>query len=110
MLRPVIFGFLLCVGLIPAASFAQGAQVAFGVVQENAGLPVEVTADRLSVDQQTGEAIFTGNVVIGQGEMRLSADEVLVFYREEPSGVSRLEAIGNVILVALVGSSRRCRK
>lgn len=100
MLRPVIIGVFLFVGLLPAAVSAQGAQVAFGVVQENAGLPVEVTADKLAVDQQTGEAIFTGNVVIGQGEMRLSADQVLVYYREDPSGVSRLEATGNVILVS----------
>ena len=79
---------------------AQGTQVAFGLVQKNSGLPVEVTADSLSVDQNAGTALFTGNVVIGQGEMRLSAAEVLVTYRQEPRGVSRLEATGGVILVS----------
>lgn len=93
--------------LLPVAVFcvalgaeAQGTQVAFGAVQQNSGLPVEVTADSLSVDQKTGTAIFTGNVVIGQGEMRLSAERVLVVYREEPRGISRLEATGGVTLVS----------
>lgn len=93
--------------LLPVAVFcvalsaeAQGTQVAFGTVQQNSGLPVEVTADSLSVDQKTGTAIFTGNVVIGQGEMRLSAERVLVVYREEPRGISRLEATGGVTLVS----------
>lgn len=97
-LRTLVFALLA--GFLPAVAVAQGAQVAFGVVQQNAGLPVEVTADNLAVDQETGEAIFTGNVVIGQGEMRLSADRVLVVYRQDPNGVERIEATGNVVLVS----------
>ncbi len=79
---------------------AQGTNVAFGTIRQDTGLPVEVTADNLSVDQATGTAIFTGNVLIGQGEMRLSAARVLVVYRDQAEGIARLEATGGVTLVS----------
>lgn len=82
------------------AALAQSAQVAFGTVRDNAGLPVEITAENLAVDQASGEAVFTGNVIIVQGEMRLSAERVLVVYREEPRGIARVEATGGVVLIS----------
>ena len=62
--------------------------------------PVEVSADELNIDQETGEAVFTGNVVIGQGEMKLSAPRVRVLYREDQAGIQRLEASGGVTLAS----------
>ncbi|GLQ28228.1 lipopolysaccharide transport periplasmic protein LptA [Sulfitobacter pacificus] len=91
---PLLFG--LCV----APVLAQGTNVAFGTLAQDTKLPVEVTADNLSVDQETGEAIFTGNVLIGQGEMRLSAPRVLVVYLAEQKGIERMEATGGVTLVS----------
>ena len=88
---------LLC---LPVFVLAQGAQVAFGSVKQDASLPVEVTSDNLSVNQNDGTAIFTGNVLIGQGEMRLTAPKVLVVYREENNGIERLQATGGVTLVS----------
>lgn len=82
------------------APFAQGTKVAFGTLQQDTTLPVEVTAENLSVDQATGTAVFTGNVVAAQGEMRLSSNQLLVVYREETEGIERLEATGDVILVS----------
>jgi lipopolysaccharide export system protein LptA len=79
---------------------AQGSTVAFGTLQQDTSLPVEVTSDNLSVDQETGIAIFTGNVLIGQGEMRLSAPRVLVVYAAEQKGIERMEATGGVTLVS----------
>ena len=75
----------ICLFSAPAA-LAQGAQIAFGDTEQNANLPVEVTADNLSVNQADNTAVFTGNVLIGQGEMRLSAPRVLVVYLEDQSG------------------------
>jgi lipopolysaccharide export system protein LptA len=74
--------------------------VAFGTIQQDTGLPVEATSDNLSVDQETGTAVFTGNVVIGQGEMRMSAPRVLVIYDETKSAIASLEATGGVTLVS----------
>ncbi|MEP2919577.1 MAG: LptA/OstA family protein [Sulfitobacter sp.] len=86
--------------LISTQVMAQGASVAFGTISQDTSLPVEVTSDELSVDQDTGTAIFTGNVVIGQGEMRLSAPRVLVVYRAEIEGIAKLEATGGVTIVS----------
>lgn len=79
---------------------AQGTQVAFGTVAQDSSLPVEVTSDNLNVNQNDGTAVFTGNVVIGQGEMRLAAPRVLVVYLEDQSGIERLQATGGVTLVS----------
>ncbi|SFQ49478.1 lipopolysaccharide export system protein LptA [Roseivivax halotolerans] len=86
--------------LIPFAAFGQGAEVAFGTMQQDSSLPVEVSADQLSVNQSSGTAIYTGNVVIGQGDMRLAAPRVLVVYAEGAGQIDRLEATGGVTLVS----------
>lgn len=90
---------LILLGLVTPL-YAQGTQIAFGAIRQDTSAPVEVSADELNVDQETGAAIFTGNVVIGQGEMRLSAPRVLVVYREDQAGIERMEATGGVTLVS----------
>lgn len=100
MLRLSQLALWLLVLVAPLPAAAQGAQIAFGDTRQDSGLPVEVTADSLSVDQSDGTAVFTGDVLIGQGEMRLSAPTVLVVYYRDQSGIERLEATGGVTLVS----------
>ena len=50
--------------------------------------------------QATGTAVFEGNVLIGQGELRLSAQKVEVIYRAESAGIAKLVASGGVTLVS----------
>jgi len=90
----------LLLAAVPGMSSAQGANIAFGSVKEDTSQPVEVTADNLAVDQKSGTAVFTGNVVIGQGAMRLSAARVQVYYAEDGTRISRLAATGGVTLVS----------
>ena len=82
----------------PTISMAQGFKVAFGEMQQDSSLPVEVTADNLSVNQNDGSAVFSGNVDISQGEMRMTADKVNVFYNSENRTVARLLATGDVLV------------
>ena len=92
---------LLTVLLLTAAGPALAQGVAFGGMRADISAPVEVSADNLTVDQADGSALFTGNVVIGQGEMRLSADEVTVEYAAEgQERIRSLTAVGNVTLVS----------
>lgn len=86
--------------LFTPAVLAQGTSVAFGTLRQNPDAPVEVSADALSVDQDTGTAVFSGNVLIGQGDMRLSATRVLVVYKTGNTGIERLEASGGVTLIS----------
>ncbi|MGJ8546051.1 MAG: LptA/OstA family protein [Sulfitobacter sp.] len=99
MIRLICLVAAICLAAtLPA--HAQGTSVAFGTIKQDTALPVEVTADNLAVDQSSGSAVFTGNVLIGQGEMRLSAARVMVVYRSEADGIARLEATGGVTLVS----------
>ena len=88
--------------LLAAPATAQGVQVPFGGLQHDSSLPVEVSADRLEVDQTAGDAVFTGNVVVGQGEMRLSAARLQVIYAEGGEGtrtrIDRMHATGGVVV------------
>ena len=100
-LRFILFGLILAIASITVSTgvFAQGANVNFGTFKADPTLPVEVTSDSLDVNQASGSAEFLGNVLIAQGEMRLSAQKVLVVYNQEAGGIDRLEAIGDVVLV-----------
>ena len=101
---PALLICLLCAAAFWAQpSAAQTGSIAFGDVKADPSQPVEVTADALAVDQVGGSAEFTGNVLITQGIMRLSADKVLVIYKTDETGkrgIDQLEATGNVILVS----------
>lgn len=92
---------LLGLGLIPSGAAAQAgsASVAFGSLKGDPALPVEVTADQLRVNQADGTAFFTGNVLVGQGVMRMSSAELLVNYDAEGETITRMHATGGVTLV-----------
>ncbi len=96
-LRTLVFGLLFSLG--SSGAFAQGTNVAFGTFKADPTLPVEVTADSLDVNQADGSAEFIGNVLVGQGEMRLSAQKVLVIYNQGAGGIERLLATGDVVLL-----------
>ena len=99
--RSVILAAVLAASALPVALPAAAQTVAFGGVAADTSAPVEVSADTLKVDQSTGEATFTGNVVIGQGEMRLSAQEVTVTYAAGGQRKIRsLTATGGVTLAS----------
>jgi lipopolysaccharide export system protein LptA len=67
------------------------------------------------VDQEKSLATFSGNVDAVQGDLRLRADRLLVYYDQgdedggqtdggggggaDPQGIRRLEAMGNVVLI-----------
>ncbi len=91
---------LLALVLSATPAMPQGTGVAFGELAQNTGLPVEVASDALEVDQADGSAVFTGNVLISQGDMRMTAGAVRVDYAETGGGIDRLEASGGVTLVS----------
>jgi lipopolysaccharide export system protein LptA len=88
--------------VLPAFAAAQGSEVPFGGLEHDATQPVEITADRLDLDQAAGTAVFSGTVKVGQGALRLAADKVEVYYDETPGSptgkVRRMVATGNVTL------------
>lgn len=99
MFRSLTTAFVLALGLSQAA-VAQNFTVDFGISSGDPSAPVEVSADALSLDQETGSATFDGNVVISQGEMTMTAPLVNVFYKEDQSGIARLVGSGGVSITS----------
>ena len=83
---------------IATAAIAQ-TNISLGGISADASAPIEISADSLSVDQDTGKATFSGNVVIGQGALRLSAGEVEVIYAEGSGQIASLKARGGATFV-----------
>lgn len=73
-------------------------------VKLDAEQPIEITADSLEVMQKEQMAIFIGNVVAVQGDMRLTSERMEVHYRtgEQAKGdaqaVSRIKVVGDVLM------------
>ena len=80
--------------------------IALGGFTADTNAPIEITADSLSVDQDTGAAKFSGNVFIGQGALKLSAEHVEVVYSAEDNEISRLAATGSVT-ARMTGDKKR---
>src|SRR5690554_7145276 len=77
---------LLCLllPLVAAPTLAQS---------RDAEAPVEVEADRLDLDDRAGTAVYTGEVDIRQGSMRLTGDRVEI-QRNAQGQLSRAIATG----------------
>ena len=85
--------------LLATPALAQG-QIDFGGLSQDTSAPVEVTADQLDVDQNDGSAVFSGNVLVTQGEMRLTAARIVVNYATGEAGrIQTMNATGGVTLV-----------
>ena len=100
MLKAVVF--LISMTLATGAAVAQSANIALGTKAFDRTQQVEVSADELSVDQANGQAVFAGNVLVVQGEVRMSAGRVAVVYADtggSANGISSLRATGGVTFV-----------
>lgn len=96
-------GIMLCVALMLAG--AQAHAQAFD--KYDTAKPITIDADSLEVLQQEQRAVFRGNVVATQGDVRLKADAMTVHYSGGAAGessagtgnnISRIEVVGNAFL------------
>lgn len=94
----------LSVALWPAGALAQsGPAIDF---KHDSSQPIEITADTLDVAQNDQTAIFSGSVIAIQGELRLGADTLRVYYRggkdrgADQGAISKLDAIGSVAVTS----------
>lgn len=82
---------------VPATGFA-----GFGT---DSDVPTEIESQTLEVFDREKKAVFTGDVVVVQGDKRMTANRLIVFYDGESltdgeRQISRLEASGAVVLTA----------
>lgn len=105
--------------LLPGAACASGDKM-LPAGKHNTRAPIEVTSDTLDVMQDQSKAVFSGNVVAIQGDVRLKADKMTVHYaksgdkKEKPKkaslakdkpadknpegSIKKIEAEGNVFM------------
>jgi len=112
MIIRVLAVLLACCGLTFAA-WAENAVLRSGGLSKNAKDPIAIEADALEVFDKEQRAIYTGNVVITQGETVMKAQKMVIFYDkpvdaatqpapDTPDGdtsVRRVEADGNVVIL-----------
>lgn len=79
-------------------------------LKHNADQPIQIDADRLDVEQNSQLATFSGNVDARQGDIRLRASQLKVWYRSggAPKGAAadvggsivRIDALGQVLVTS----------
>ena len=94
-------GFLVLTLALTASAAEAQQKIAFGDLNQDTTLPVQVASDQLSVNNADGTAVFSGNVVVTQGEMKLAAGEVRVTYGTEQNDIESLVASGGVVVTNL---------
>jgi len=81
------------------AAPAAGQQSGSGPGGFNSNAPVDIQSDRIEVQDRADRAIFSGNVVAQQGNLRMNAARVTVAYTDTGGvQVERIEASGGVTL------------
>jgi len=91
-------GFALCGGVLALAP-AIGQQGGSALKGHDTNAPVDVASDRIEVQDRADRAIFSGNVEVRQGNLRLNSSRLTVAYADTGGiQIQRLEASGGVTL------------
>lgn len=85
--------------LVPAAAGLANAQTS-ALKGHNSNAPVDVSADRVEVQDRADRAVFAGNVHVVQGELILDTARLTIAYSNGKGGIQmqRLDASGGVVV------------
>lgn len=94
----------------PAAAPASGSTLLPGAASKE---PINITADKLDYFDKEQKAIYTGNVIVVQGDTRLNASVLTIFFDRKPgatgaaatpgganSGLRRMEGKGPITITS----------
>jgi lipopolysaccharide export system protein LptA len=80
---------------------AQPQQPVSALKGHNSNAPVDVTADRIEVQDRADRAMFAGNVHVTQAELTLDTERLTVAYSSAGSiQIDRLDASGGVVVTS----------
>lgn len=101
--RLIALAALIAAGVLGAVTADAQTKGPFGGFKHDSKAPIEIVSDSLEVQQSSSLAIFSGQVVAGQGTLRLTADKLTVTYAAGKSdtntgAVQHMRADGNVFL------------
>ena len=87
-----------------AAAAAAAERPGLGLSKRDASAPIQVSADRFDADFNSKQGVYSGNVLVKQGDFRLRADKVRV---NVVSGrPDKIFATGNVVFTAPSGNAQ----
>ena len=93
-LSPIV---ALIAGCVAAAALAQGREPISALKGHDSDAPVDVTADRIEVQDRADRAIFAGNVNVRQASLTLHTQRLSVAYSSGGGiQIRRLDASGGV--------------
>jgi lipopolysaccharide transport periplasmic protein LptA len=90
---------LLAGTVLAGAALAQQMTITKGMSNPNA--PIDLSANDMFADQNTGMVVYTGNVIVKQGEVKLRADKMRA--KLVANNPSHLYADGRVVIDAPSG-------
>ena len=99
-MRPIgtIFA-LTAAAFIASAASAQKQDSVSALKGHKTNAPVDVTSDRIEVQDRADRAIFSGNVQIRQADLTMVADRVTIAYSTQGGvQINRIDASGGVIV------------
>ena len=111
MMRVRVLGIILATAVLAGGGVSAVAQVqqqqgVSALKGHNSNAPVDVTADRIEVQDRADRALFVGNVHATQAELTLDTERLTVAYSSKPDATSgsagsgvqihRLDAAGGV--------------
>lgn len=86
-------------GLGSAAGAQQQREPVSALKGHNSNAPVDVSSDRIEVQDRADRAIFAGNVIARQDELTLATERLTVAYSSEGGiRIDRLDAAGGVVV------------
>ena len=96
----ILASLLLAGGIAGTTAMAQQTQDAVSALKgHNSDAPVDVSADRIEVQDRADRAMFAGNVHVKQAELSLDTDRLTVAYSSEKGvQIRRLDAAGGVVV------------
>src|SRR5437870_6626324 len=99
----IILALAIAASLAGSAATGQQQQPVSALKGHNSNAPVDVTADRIEVQDRADRAIFAGNVHATQAELTLDTQRLTVAYssgQQNNGGVQirRLDAAGGVVV------------
>jgi lipopolysaccharide export system protein LptA len=114
MRRVRVLGIILATAVLAGGGASAVAQVqqqqgVSALKGHNSNAPVDVTADRIEVQDRADRALFVGNVHATQAELTLDTDRLTVAYSSKPGAtggstagggvqIHRLDAAGGVVV------------
>jgi lipopolysaccharide export system protein LptA len=95
----IVASLFLGAGLAGTAALAQKQDSVSALKGHDTNAPIDVTSDRIEVQDRADRAIFAGNVHVKQADLTMDAERVTVAYSTEGGvQINRIDAAGGVLV------------